>query len=157
MSLFIGYEYQPSKKSNLKIQAKTGIGLVHYFKWDHQRLQEILSYTIYDRPDTVFTTQYAFTDASSGGQSKWYNQKNDFYTLHIGLIYPVKSNFIREYRVGISYTHVFAAFSPGDNFFNISSASYYHLDADNKTLIRDGYQNYKNKFRTVGITACIGF
>jgi hypothetical protein len=142
-TVFVGYDYKPAAKSPFIIQAKAGIGAIHYLTWNIENRYQILYYSKGTTPDTVFAKHFATTDPESGS-TNW-RTRNFIYSFYLGITHVGKGFIAREYRLGIAYTSfVYGGYKTARGF-------YYNSKGE-----RIGFEAYSDQFRTISLVASIG-
>lgn len=145
LALNAGYDYHPFKDDHIRLQAKVGLGYMRFLK----KSKEWLVHTVYYNfpgSDTIFVNDYADTQI--------YNQSNSgvYYDLYLGIAYSVKSGFIKEYRIGLTFKHAFGFFKPDADNISDAYGMYYNSKGD---VV--GSDAYYNRFRNLGLTLAVVF
>ncbi len=145
----IGYNYTPKKTPKIKLQPKAGIGIMHRFGETKERLAHLVFYS----PSPGFSEgkQHAYTDADAGTWGDGRNDRIKLYCFSLNGSYVLNTAIIKEIGIGIQYMHVLQN-KKRNNGINSATGFYY-----NGMGVRDGIQIYGNQFRSVAITAKIGF
>lgn len=158
-SFLVGYGYNLFRNKKTVLQTKAGIGIASFFAGYDDKTYITLDYT--DNLGVEQSKTMGYIDAEAGSDlfenklvsfnNRFNIDINPYYQLYLGIANPINLGIVKEYKLGVSFTHAIKL-NKQDWGFDITKSTYYQNSGS-----QDGIEIYDNKFRSIGIVAGIGF
>lgn len=135
-----GVDIAPFRNNRIAFQLKAGVSYLRYLKTSDSKQSRTSYFHIDDTSSgRVYTTRETYTN------------KNAYYlTGYFGVAYRTHAKFLKEYRIGVSFTKGFHGFPRSHGYVSTTQGTYYTLQ--NQYISTDRHYNrFRNMVITLGI------